>query len=278
MIRWREEGMPEMAGASIRAGRLFNQDSGKTFIAAIDHGLVTGARAGSEDLVGALKRLVSYQPEGILLSAGALRRAGHLFAFHGAPTPIIRGDFLLVGERVQGLGEHYRILCSPQEAATLGAGALILFLAVGVEDGAMLADNAQEIARAAAEAHRIGIPLIIEVVPWGERLPGKRDGEVIRWGCRMAAELGGDLIKTEYTGDRESMTKVVQSCPVPVLILGGPRVESEEELLQITREAMEAGVRGVVYGRNIWQAEDPQRISSSIRRIVHSSGNHGEPA
>ena len=264
--------MPDNA---VRIGRLFDRESGRAFIAAIDHGLVTGIQPGAEQIVEAVGRLVSYEPEGVLVSPGTLRRAAHLFAFHGAPSPILRADYLLVGERVEGLGEHYRVLCGPREAASLGADAIIMFLALGVEDGAMLADNARAISWAAYEAHQVGLALIVEVVLWGARLAEDRDPELLAWGCRMAAELGADVIKTEYTGDQGGFSAVVEGCPVPVLVLGGPKAESEDEVLEITRGAIEAGAKGVVYGRNIWQADDPARISASIREVVHGVHTKG---
>jgi DhnA family fructose-bisphosphate aldolase class Ia len=253
----------------MRVGRLFDRESGRAFITAIDHGLVTGVQPRAEQILAAVGRLISYGPEGILVSPGTLRHTGHLFAFHGAPSPILRTDYLLVGERVKGLGEHHRVLCSPEEAASLGADAVIMFLALGVENGGTLADNAQAISRAAHEARQVGLALIVEVVLWGSRLTENRDPELLAWGCRMAAELGADVIKTEYTGDPGTMSAVVESCLVPVLVLGGPKAESEGEVLEVTRGAIEAGARGVVYGRNIWQADDPVRISASIREAVH---------
>jgi DhnA family fructose-bisphosphate aldolase class Ia len=87
----------------------------------------------------------------------------------------------------------------------------------------------------------------------------------------MAAELGADVIKTEYTGDPDTFASVVECCPVPVLTLGGPKSGSEGEVLEMTRGAIKAGARGVVYGRNIWQADNPARISASIREVVHGT-------
>lgn len=248
---------------------MFNRRSGRAFIAAIDHGLVTRVQPGAERIVEAVGRLISYEPEGILVSPGMLQRTGHLFAFHGAPSVILRLDYLLVGERVEGLGEHHRVLLSPGEAASLGADAVIMFLALGVKDGAMLADNAQAISRAAYEVRQVGLALLVEVVLWGSRLAENREPELLAWGCRMAAELGADVIKTEYTGHPNTFAPLVKGCPVPVLILGGPKSESEDEVLEMTRGAIEAGARGVVYGRNIWQADDPARLSASIREVVH---------
>jgi DhnA family fructose-bisphosphate aldolase class Ia len=146
-----------------------------------------------------------------------------------------------------------------------------MFLVLGVAEGEIFADNAQSVARAAREAHRVGLPLIVETVLWGSRIRDRQDADLLAFGCRMAAELGADAIKTEYTGDPETMSPVVEGCPVPVLTLGGPRTESEDNLLESTRGAMTAGANGVVYGRNIWQSEDPLRISRAIRGIVHGN-------
>ncbi len=172
---------------------------------------------------------------------------------------------------MKGLGEHHRVLLSPREAASLGADAVTMFLAVGAEDGAMLADNAQAVSQATYEARQVGLALVVEVVLWGSRFAENRDPELLAWGCWMAAELGADGIKTEYTGDPDTFTSVVDSCPVPVLTLGGPKSGSESEVVEMTRGAIKAGARGVVYGRNIWQADNPARISASIREVVHGT-------
>lgn len=253
------------------SGRLFNRESGRAFITAIDHGMVTGVQPGNKRILSVVEQLVSCKPEGILVSPGVLRCTGNLFAFHGAPSPIVRTDLLLVGERVEGLGEHYRVLCDPEEAASLGADAIIMFLALGVNNGSMIADNARAIAEAAHSAHRLGMPLLVEVVLWGARLVETQDPQLLAWGCRMAAELGADIVKTEYTGEPETMEEVIEGCPVPVLILGGAKTDSEAALLETTREAVNAGARGVVYGRNVWQAEEPLRISASIQEVLHGA-------
>ena len=144
----------ERPDSEMRVGRLFDRESGRAFITAIDYGLVTGVQPETERVVEAVGYLTSYDPEGILLSPGTLRHTEHPFAFHGAPSILLRTDYLLVGERVKGLGEHHRVLLSPREAASLGADAVTMFLAVGAEDGAMLADNAQAVSRATYEARQ----------------------------------------------------------------------------------------------------------------------------
>ena len=254
----------------MKLGRLFDKESGRSFIAAFDHGLTTRVPPESGTPLEVVDRIVSScQPDGVLISPGILNATSHLFAFRGAPVPLLRADIILNDERMKDLGEQHRVLCSPSEAAALGAGGVVMFLIFGVETGQMFADNARAVAGAAREAHRLGLPLIVETVLWGSRITDKRDPDMLAFGCRMAAELGADAIKTEYTGDPETMKPVIEGCGVPVLTLGGPKSDSEDEVVETTRQAMEAGARGIVYGRNIWQADDPARISASIREVVH---------
>jgi DhnA family fructose-bisphosphate aldolase class Ia len=88
----------------------------------------------------------------------------------------------------------------------------------------------------------------------------------------MAAELGASAVKTQYTGEEETMAAVVGSCPVPVLVLGGPRAGDEAALLEETRDALRAGASGVVYGRRLWQADDPGKLAAALRALVHEEG------
>jgi fructose-bisphosphate aldolase, class I len=133
----------------------------------------------------------------------------------------------------------------------------------------MFAHNAQAVAKAAREAHRVGLPLIVEATLWGSRISDKKDPDLLAYGCRMAAELGADAVKTEYTGDPETTAEVIEGCPVPVLTLGGAKGDSEEAVAEAARGAKEGGTRGIIFGRNIWQAEDPVRMSASLREVVH---------
>jgi DhnA family fructose-bisphosphate aldolase class Ia len=87
--------------------------------------------------------------------------------------------------------------------------------------------------------------------------------------ARVGAELGADMVKTNYTGDPDSFSRVIESCPVPVIIAGGPRVESEMDLLRMVEGAIGSGARGVAIGRNVFQADDPALITRRICGIVH---------
>ncbi len=258
-----------LVGSEIRLGRLFDRGSGRAFVTAFDHGLALRVPPEPGTALEVVEKIVGGGPDGVLISPGLLRQAGHLFAFRGAPVPIVRTDLTLMDERTSDLGEHYRVLMGPREAGALGAGAVVMYFIQGPETGTQYADNARAVARAAHEASEVGIPLIVEATLWGSRISEKKDPDLLAYGCRIAAELGADAVKTEYTGDPETMREVVEACPVPVLTLGGAKGGSEDEVLDNARGAIEAGARGLIFGRNVWQAEDVAAMSASLREVVH---------
>ncbi|MBL8127889.1 MAG: fructose-bisphosphate aldolase, partial [Chloroflexia bacterium] len=137
-------------------------------------------------------------------------------------------------------------------------------------DGGEFADNVYELSHTIEQANRVGLPVIVESVLWGTRvMDDQRNAELLALAARMAAELGADMIKTTYTGDTESMRQVVDGCPVPVLVLGGVRADTPEPVLKATRDALAAGARGAVYGRNVWQADDPVEMCRLLRGVIH---------
>ena len=266
-------------GAEIRLGQLFDPESGRSFIAAFDHGLTLGPKPGSENVLDGLRRIIAGEPDGILISPGTMKIGGHLFGFHGAPVPIVRADWIYNAEVYPGLpallqdprqGEHYEVICSPEEALAMGAGAITMFLIVGTADGATFSSNARQVAKNVQAARRAGVPVIVESVLWGARIEDKRDPELLAFGARVAAEFGADAIKTTYTGDPVTMRQVVEGCPVPVLVLGGVRSSDPEVVLDATRGALDAGAKGVVYGRNVWQADDPVIMCGLLREVIHA--------
>lgn len=260
-----------MSGSEIRLGRLFARASGRSFVIAVDHGLTLGPVTGAEDAIGTLGKIISLQPDAVLVSPGMLGKTASCFAFRGAPSPLVRADFIVNDPRVNYLGDQYRVLISADEAAALGADGLLLFLILGVKEGTTFSDNARAVARMAQAAHRVGLPLIVEVTLWGSQIPAeaKRDPDLLAFGTRVAAELGADAIKTEYTGDPASMAQVIKGCPVPIMVLGGPKTPEPASIVSATREAMQAGARGVVYGRNVWQADDPETMARDLRAAIH---------
>jgi len=105
--------------------------------------------------------------------------------------------------------------------------------------------------------------------PRGKAILNPNDVEVVAHAARAGAELGADIIKTNYTGDIDSFRRVVEGCPVPVVIAGGPKTETDMEFLQMIEGALQAGARGVAIGRNVFQASDPVKMTMAIAAIVN---------
>jgi DhnA family fructose-bisphosphate aldolase class Ia len=88
--------------------------------------------------------------------------------------------------------------------------------------------------------------------------------------ARIGFEHGADLVKSYFTEDFE---KVTENCPVPVLVAGGPKMDTREETLQVVRDATRAGAAGIVFGRNIWQSEDTKGMIEALSHIIHEDQN-----
>ena len=121
-----------------------------------------------------------------------------------------------------------------------------------------------------SECNKWGIPMTAEMLPRGfEGGEDSRTAQNITFACRLGAEMGADIIKTEYTGDTESFRELCESVFVPVVILGGSKKVSEEQLLTEIKEALEAGASGIAMGRNIWGHEEPARYAGAIAKLIH---------
>jgi len=258
-----------MTGTQVRLGRLFNPVSGRSFVTAFDHGTNLKVPAAAGRPLDLLAKIVEGAPDGVLLGPGMLRAGAHLFAHRGAPVPVLRADWTVIEDAwKRDSGEHYKVMLSPNEALALGAGAICMYLIMGPAQGATFADNVEQVARASQEAHRVGLPLIVEATLWGTRHTDKKNPEALQHACRMAYELGADAIKTEYTGDPGTMREIIDSVAVPVLTLGGAE-GARDDVIRAAKDAVGAGAKGLIFGRNVWNTPDPVGTSRELAAIVH---------
>jgi DhnA family fructose-bisphosphate aldolase class Ia len=132
----------------------------------------------------------------------------------------------------------------------------------------------ENLSRNIHDCNKWGIPLTAEMLPRGfEGGEDSRTPENITFACRMGAEMGADIIKTEYTGDPETFQELCESVYVPVVILGGSKKVSEEKLLTDIKHAISVGGAGIAMGRNIWNHESPARYASAIARLIHEDSS-----
>jgi class I fructose-bisphosphate aldolase len=126
------------------------------------------------------------------------------------------------------------------------------------------------------KAHEWGMPLLAMIYPRGEKIVNEYDPTVLKHAARLGAELGADIVKISYSGTVESFKEVVACCPVPVVIAGGEKMESDRQILEVVKGAMDAGGAGVSIGRNIFQHRDPARMVGAVSMIVHENATAAE--
>jgi len=231
--------------------------NGKILAVALDHGLTIGPVNGLFDMN---KIVVDVQENGataiiihkgiskILSSTPKIQKIIHLSA--STNLSVFPDDKAIVG--------------TVENAIKLGADAVSVHVNIGsLHDHNMLKD----LGRIVDECNE-KLPLLAMMYPRGEKISNEYDPKVIAHVARIGAELGADIIKTLYTGNSETFKEVVNGCPVPVVIAGGPDSNSDEDILNMVNGAMKAGAAGVSIGRKIFQHPNPGKITKAISSII----------
>ncbi len=259
-------------GVSIRASRLFNSKTHRCVAVAVDHGVAMGAVAGLEDLGERLEQVIAGKPEGVLVNPGALRRFGHLVTGRDAPAVILAVDFPLFANYPGGDKTDGQVpTISAEEAARLGADMVKICLIFGQERSSRQIKNLAFAASTIENCHRIGLPVMIEPTTWGLRFEGKPVGDLklLADMARIAFEIGADVVKSAMPEEPKEMDRIVESCPVPIVLLGGGKNDCVDEMLQNVLICIQCGVSGVTFGRNVWQYSQPAKMIRAIQKIVH---------
>jgi DhnA family fructose-bisphosphate aldolase class Ia len=252
-------------GEQIRLARLFD-GAENVVVVAIDHGLYFGPLDGLIDLPTAIQNLK--QADGVLLSAGMASHCADFFAHRGAPAMILRLNWATnYVAPWQYEHSHSVHLLNTVDAMRLGADIVLGSVTLKTPDQAEDAHNVELFAKYVQQKELAGVPLICEVYPIGGDHAKPEDlQEEVAIGCRMAAELGADMIKTFFTG--RGFSRIAAATPIPILALGALKKPTETDALISAAEAIEHGARGVVFGRNVVQASDPQRLLEALREVV----------
>ena len=241
----------DTAGKIIRAKRIF-RDDGKTVIAAMDHSFFMGNVPGLEDYLEALQRVAKGGADAVITSYGMILRY----------CREIPGDLGLLMSLPMPQDPSY-----VEKAASVGAHGIKFTHFGSIRDWKKL----KVLVPLGAECRKYGIVYLVEIVPRDEK--GKNILEDVPSVARMGAEAGADLIKTAYTGSVETFKNVTEICPIPVVILGGPKMDSDRSILETVRGMINAGGAGVAFGRNIFQHRDPTAMTRAICKIVHEDAS-----
>ncbi len=250
---------PMNSGKTRRLTKIFQSDN-HTVIVPMDHGVSVGPIKGIENMQQTVNQLNLGGVDAVVLHKGLAKRvdagkAGlivHLSAISNL-TPNCNN-------KVQ--------VCSIAEAIRLGADAVSVHVNVGAEtEHKMLI----VLGKVADECDLYGIPLLAMMYPRGPNIKNEHAVESVAHAARLGAELGADIIKTNYTGTVDSFKTVTEGCPVPVIIAGGPKAKTPLDILQTTFESMQAGAAGLSIGRNVFQHENPAAMVKALSAIVHQN-------
>ncbi len=242
-------------GLRNRLSRIIKPTDGRTVMLAVDHGYFLGPIRRLEQPGETVAPLVPYA-DALMLTRGVLRNC--IDAATAVPVVLrVSGGSSIVG----GDLANETITTSMREAVRLNVSAVALSVFVGSDYEHQTLAN---LARLVDEGEACGVP-VLAVTAVGKELE-KRDARYLGLCCRIAAELGAHFVKTYYCEDFEHVT---ESCPVPVVIAGGPKLDTDLDALQLAHAALQQGAVGVDMGRNVWQSDHPVPMIRALRAVVH---------
>ncbi len=242
-------------GMKNRLGRLIQKD-GRALFLPIDHGYFQGPTHSLEKPGETIKPLLQFA-DALMLTRGVLRNC--------IDPAIEKPVILRVSGAVSVVGEdlaNESLVTSMQEILRLNASAVSMSVFVGTKYENKSLSN---LAKLVDECEDYGVP-VMAVTSVGRELE-KREARYLALVARISAEIGARVVKTYYC--REKFDKVIEGCPVPVVIAGGPKTETQAEVFDFVYDGIQKGAIGVNLGRNIWQTPHPVAAIRAIRAIIH---------
>ncbi len=241
-------------GMQNRISQIIKPKTGRTVMLAVDHGYFLGPTSRLENAEATIKPLLEYA-DALMPARGVLRTS----VDPGTSTPIVlrvSGGNSILSEDLTREG----ITTSVEDALRLNVAAVAMSIYVGSQYEHQTLMNLGNLVN---ECERYGMP-VVAVTAVGKDMV--RDARYLALCCRIAAELGAKIVKTYYTDDFQ---KVVEGCPVPIVVAGGKQMNTEMDVFELVHNAISEGAVGVDMGRNIWQNEYPVAMIKAVRSIVH---------
>lgn len=255
-------------GKQVRLNRLFNKESGNILVIALDHAIGWGVIPGIDNIQKTMEKIIEAEPDAITMLKGTADKVFRPFA---GSIPFIM--------KATTFGPYHpaydTAVATVDEAVRLGADAVAIGATVCGSQQASLLTQLGEFSR---QAELAGMPTVTHIYPKGELIK-KEDWykeENVKYAARAGAELGIDIIKTFYTGDKDSYRRVVEATPANIVISGGPKLPSIKDVYQMVYDGIAAGAKGVTFGRNVWQAKNPAKVIRALKHLIHKGGTVDE--
>ncbi|HEV2358221.1 MAG TPA: 3-hydroxy-5-phosphonooxypentane-2,4-dione thiolase [bacterium] len=246
-------------GMRNRLDRIIRPDTGRTVMLAVDHGYFMGPTTNLEVPRTTIGPLLPFA-DSLMVTRGVVRTS----VPPSAAVPIVlrvSGGASILADDLSNEG----LMTTMKDAVRLNvaAVALSIFIGTGHERETLL-----NLGALVSEGLEYGMP-VLAVTAVGKEL-ARRDARYLSLCCRIAAEAGAQLVKTYYC---DGFDTVVEGCPVPLVVAGGPKLETELDVFELTARAIRQGAAGVDMGRNIWQHAAPVAMIKAIRAIVHDNAS-----
>jgi len=224
----------------------------------MDHGITNGPIQGIEGIHDTIYRFEKSGLTCVIVNKGILKTF---------PRPPVIGVIAHMSASTSiGPSPNKKMLMGTvEDAIRLGADGISVHINIGAkEEPEML----YHLGLVSDKCNEWNMPLIAMMYPRGENIKHPHDREIVAHVARIGAEAGADIVKTVYTGDTSSFKHVIRGCPVPIVVAGGPKADSDIEILEMCSGAMEAGAAGVTFGRNIFQHKNPLGMLKALSGII----------
>jgi predicted phospho-2-dehydro-3-deoxyheptonate aldolase len=234
----------------------------------MDHGVTVGPIEGLADMRDAVSKVVAGGANAILMHKGIVR-AGH----RGTGKDVGLIIHLSGGTSLSPDPNAKVLVCTVEEAIKLGADAVSIHINLGAETDKEMLRQLGQISERCLEWQ---MPLVAMMYTRGPKIKDEYDVVNVKHAARVGAELGADIVKVVYTGSVESFAEVVEGSTVPVVIAGGAKMGSDEEIFKMVEGALKAGSAGVSIGRNAFQHKNPTKMVQVLSKMVHQRASISE--
>jgi len=227
----------------------------------MDHGVTSGPIKGLTEIQSTIDK-IGKNADAIVLHKGLAKKidVGN------------SGLFVhLSGNTSLGSDQNLKVqVCSIEEAIRVGGDRVSVHVNIGAKNENIMLEK---LGRVADNCDNYGIPLLAMIYPRGPKIKNQYSYELVAHAARVGAELGADIVKTNYTGSIDTFKHVVKGCPVPVIIAGGEKMNTNKDVLQMVWESIQAGGAGASIGRNVFQAKNPTKMVKALSTIIHKKSS-----
>ncbi|MBI5419546.1 MAG: class I fructose-bisphosphate aldolase family protein [Deltaproteobacteria bacterium] len=254
-----------MIGKKVRLERIMDRNTRRTVIVPMDHGVTVGPIPG----------LVQIPPAANLIAEGGanaavVHRGAAMFGHRGYGKDLGLILHLSASTNLSPDSNRKVLVATVEDALQMGADAVSIHVNLGADDEAQML---RDFGVMSSSCQRWGMPLLAMIYTRGPKIKNEYDVRYVRHAARVGAEMGADIVKVPYTGSPESFREVVDGCASPVVIAGGEKMESDEDVLRMVRDAVSAGGAGASIGRNVFQHRSPASMVRAIVALVHGGAS-----